>query len=49
VERAIEAVWSVRAIAANLADIEIAGDEAVPAAEVETYSFALDHLVLIAR
>ncbi len=38
----------VRAIAANLADIGIAGDEAVPAAEVETYPFAVDHLVLIA-
>jgi len=38
----------VRAIAANLADIGVAGDEAVPAAEVETFPFAVDHLVLIA-
>jgi len=38
----------VRAIAANLADIGVAGDEAVPAAEVETFPFAVDHLVVIA-
>ena len=38
----------VRAIAANLADIGVAGDEAVPAAQVETFPFAVDHLVLIA-
>jgi DNA-binding transcriptional LysR family regulator len=38
----------VRAIAANLADIGVAGDEAVPAAEVESFPFAVDHLVLIA-
>jgi DNA-binding transcriptional LysR family regulator len=38
----------VRAIAANLGDIGVVGDEAVPAAEVESFPFAVDHLVLIA-
>jgi DNA-binding transcriptional LysR family regulator len=40
--------WIVRAIAQNLAEIGIVGDEVQPAKELQTFPFAEDRLVLIA-
>src|SRR5258708_15262263 len=39
---------TVRAVAGNLAEIGIVGDEVNPAKELQTYPFAEDRLVLIA-